>query len=117
MLLLPCLNKQRSDVNDRHAGVTLVCCIVLPAPSTIAVLQAEPRVVSGVGAGKDVCARLSLCIGFLTDKGRSAPVPESTKAQKQAHSCTTRMLGHKKDCAKCSSKALQHHMLTTTMAA
>ena len=77
---------------------------MLPAPSTIGILQAEQRVLSGVGAGKEVCVRLSLCIGFFTDKGRSAPVPESTKAQKQAHSCTTRTLVVQSTVSNVSSK-------------
>lgn len=62
---------------------------MLPAPSTIVVLQAQQGIIPEVGAGEEVCVRLSLCVGFFIDKGRPAPLPESTETQEPAHSCTT----------------------------
>ena len=74
---------QGNLVSNWHVIVTLVCCIMLPAPSTIVVsttvtvvLQAKQGVLPGVVAGKEVHVRLSLCIGFPIYKVRSAPAPE-----------------------------------------
>lgn len=68
---------QGNAVNNQHANVTLVCCVMPPTPSTIVILQAKQGVLPRVGAGKQVHVRLSLCIGFFTDKVRSAPAAES----------------------------------------
>lgn len=68
---------QGNVVDNQHANVTLVCCVMPPTPSTIFVLQAKQGVLPRVGAGKQVRVMLSLCIGFFTDKVRSARAAES----------------------------------------
>lgn len=67
---------------------TLICCVMLPAGTPKIIFQAEQGVsVGGGAASKKVAVRLRFCVGLLTDKCRSPPLPKGTQSKKQTHGC------------------------------